>query len=422
MKQKSKAISKFTSIILLISIMLVSCKGGKLSGKYVSDISEAVSNTEVSEEASKADNVFEAVFCGTYGFGNDEYNADMKDTFEFIFNVDGKEELYTVDNGTKDNIGNYAYDIQNILKHGSTYMITVEGKKIVNAEEVIPAISDHEKYSCAVSGIAGEKTVANFLKTALMPVGTSLYVYGGGWNWQDDGASNQAKTIGVSQTWVDFFNSQKETYKYYDEENKSNGYFPFGAWNEYYYAGLDCSGYVGWTVYNTLNTESGKEGYVMSASNIALDFSSRGWGTFSNHMGTSTEELVKRLLPGDIVSISGHVWICLGVCDDTSLVILHSTPSVSRAGTYGGGVQIGAIGDSENCQAYKIADEYMKKYFGKWYERYPVTLKTFEIYLDFTAENTGIFSWETESSTFMSDPEKIRSLSAKQVMQLLFEE
>ncbi len=440
MKHKSKAILRFSAIFLLLLTLLVSFTKGEESKEYVSDFSEAVSNTEVSEavsnteaseavsnteaseEASKADNVFEAVFCGTYGFGKDEYTADMKDTFEFIFKVNGKEELYTLDNGIKNENGTYTYDIQNTLKRGSTYMVTVENQKIVKAEEILPAISDKDKYNCVVSGVAGEKTVTNFLKTALMPVGTALYVYGGGWNWQDDGASVQSKTIGIPQTWVDFFESQKETYKYYDDEDKTNSYYPYGAWNEYYYAGLDCSGYVGWAVYNVVNTESGNEGYVMSASNMALDFANRGWGTFSKDIGSSTEELKKRLLPGDIVSKSGHVWICLGVCDDGSVVILHSTPSYSRADAPGGGVQISAVGDSEECEAYKIADEYMKTYFGKWYERYPVALKNFEEYTDFTSENTGVFSWEIGNEAFMSDPDGIRSMSARQVLQLLFKE
>ena len=66
---------------------------------------------------------------------------------------------------------------------------------------------------------------------------------------------------------------------------------------------------------------------------------------------------------GDIFSMNGHVWICLGKCEDGSLVILHSTPSDSINGQGGGGVQINGVGDSENCQAVKLAEKYMSQYY-----------------------------------------------------------
>ena len=44
--------------------------------------------------------------------------------------------------------------------------------------------------------IPGHRTLRNFLAAALAPVGTTLYVYGGGWTRQDTGASAQAVTKG----------------------------------------------------------------------------------------------------------------------------------------------------------------------------------------------------------------------------------
>ena len=61
-------------------------------------------------------------------------------------------------------------------------------------------------------------------------------------------------------------------------------------------------------------------------------------------------ELAEEFRPGDIFSMNGHVWICLGRCGDGSLVILHSAPGESRTGGKGGGPQLGAVGSSRKCE------------------------------------------------------------------------
>ena len=38
-----------------------------------------------------------------------------------------------------------------------------------------------------------------------------------------------------------------------ETKNPTSSYYPYGEWNQYCYAGADCSGYVGWVIYNTLN-------------------------------------------------------------------------------------------------------------------------------------------------------------------------
>ena len=57
--------------------------------------------------------------------------------------------------------------------------------------------------------------------------------------------------------------------------------------------------------------------------------------------------------------MNGHVCISFGTCDDGSIVITHSTPSKSINGQPGGGIQISAIGPSEDCEAYQLAKKYM---------------------------------------------------------------
>lgn len=100
-------------------------------------------------------------------------------------------------------------------------------------------------------------TVRKFIETALMPVGRTMYVYGGGWNREDTGAGADAVTIGVSPRWEEFFREQGSDYDYTKTRYQIHD-------------GLDCSGFVGWAVYNTLFAESGGEGFVTKASEIAL--------------------------------------------------------------------------------------------------------------------------------------------------------
>ena len=278
----------------------------------------------------------------------------------------------------------------------------VPGSRAVLGETCACLLPSGETTAPPVAGEAGERTLRNFLSNALMPVGRTLYVYGGGWNWQDTGASEFCRSASLPDVWQRFFQSQTGRYNY-KNPSPSESYYPFGGWNEYYYAGLDCSGYVGWAVYRTLNAADGGEGYVCSASRQAAELAARGLG--------SVRQSTADLCPGDIVSISGHVWICLGRCSDGSVVILHSTPSPSRTGEKGGGVQLGAIGGSTACEAYRLADRYLSRYYPAWYERYAPSLKTPGSYLS----ANGVFSWNA-----LSDPDGVKNMQAPEVLRLLF--
>lgn len=67
---------------------------------------------------------------------------------------------------------------------------------------------------------------------------------------------------------------------------------------------------------------------------------------------------------GDIVSISGHVWICLGQCEDGSVVLIHSTPN---AGVQISGTQTrSGNADSEAVQQYMNFFDLEKE---DWYTR-----------------------------------------------------
>jgi CubicO group peptidase (beta-lactamase class C family) len=77
---------------------------------------------------------------------------------------------------------------------------------------------------------------------------------------------------------------------------------------------------VGWAVYNVLETENGHPGYVCKASSMAQTMADRGLGDYI----PTTE--VTQWLPGDILSMKGHVWIAVGMCSDGSVLLLHASP------------------------------------------------------------------------------------------------
>ena len=419
-----------------------------------------------------------AVYLGVKDYGTVE--ADSKPDFVHRFYTNGEEVQYTI--ASSDN----KYAVQNNLQEGYVYDLTIEGGVVTDAaaatadaEGTIASIDDStvtvngaavkysaiyeisnnaagatavaavtdltalvgktakvygdtvyltfiaEPYTAPVSGTPGERTLKNYLQTAMNPVGTALYVYGGSWDWQDVNSSNQALTIGLPQSWIDFFQQQDANYTYKNSADPAHSYYPHNSWNQYYYAGVDCSAYIGWTVYNVMHTESTtndlSDGYVMSAVKMAKTFADKGWGTWTRD--------IKSFKPGDIFSMSGHVWTVLGVCDDGSIVFLHSTPSDSKAGQGGGGVQLSALNpnsdDDKNCEAYKLVTKYMTKYYPEWSERYDAVLRS---YISYATPATGTkyketwsgnFSWNLDG-TGLTDPDGYADMSAAEILADLF--
>lgn len=242
-------------------------------------------------------------------------------------------------------------------------------------------------YVASFRPVPGEKTLKNFLNTALEPVGTTLYVYGGGWNKEDTGAGEEACTIGLDPRWKGFFESQDASYDY----NNYRYYLGYG---------LDCSGYVGWTLYNTVETKNGQPGYVMSSTKMARDFSDRGWGTL-----TEVND-VNDYRAGDIMSTAGHVWICIGQCNDGSVVLLHSSPpGVVLTGT----VTLSGKRDSE---AVKLAATYTKKYFPRWYQRYPDNSRGITYLTEYEQ-----MRWSLDGTGLLTDPHGYASMPPKEILE-----
>ena len=244
----------------------------------------------------------------------------------------------------------------------------------------------------------GLRTIKNLLKTGLMPVGSTMYIYGGGWNEEDTGAGIEAVTIGLSPKWAEFAQKQTSAYNHSAYNYKKDV--------SVIHLGLDCSGYVGWTIYNTFNTENNLEGYVTKSKKLASSLAERGWGTLT------TKGNFNDYKPGDILSSScsdcAHVWICVGQCDDGSVVLLHSSPQgVMLSGTY-------TPKGSSNSQAIALARKYMKEYYPNWYNKYPDISRNAS-YLS----HYDRFRWNLDG--VISDPEALRNMNIDEILEEIFE-
>ena len=387
-----------------------------------------------------APQTFEASYLGVRGYGTVK-RAEVLDPNSAIyrFSVDGREQCYRIDCGAiyADSIpdgerqadkGYFkvlpaedgAYPIQNLLREGETYRLTAEDDTILSCE----ALTRPGTFTPIVTGTPGKHTLKNFLQTGLMPAGNVLYVYGGGWDWQDIGSSEQARSIGVSELWTDAFTRVDAGYCYRDEAHPSETTFPFGEWNQYYYLGLDCSAFVGWTLYNTIYDESlTHPGFVRPACDMAKMLAEDyDFGTWSH---TETE-----LRPGDVVSTAGHVWICVGCCPDGSAVTVESNITPSCTGVWGGGVHLCAVSpkgeNDRTCAACELVSSYMETYYPQWAERYPTTVFDRSKAMSFSDDpaSTGVFHWNiTEdpgTAGGLADPEGLASMDAEAILTELF--
>lgn len=226
-------------------------------------------------------------------------------------------------------------------------------------------------------------SIEELLRISMEPVGSTMYVWGGGWNDEDSEAGASSTQIGLSPQWEVFAKTQDETYdfeEYRFEREK----------------GLDCSGYVGWVIYNTFETENGLQGYVTASTDFAESLANRGWGTFIQNP--------KEFLPGDVVSMEGHVWICLGTCVDGSVLLVHSSPpGVSVCGTQ--------VKEGESSIAIELATQFMTVNFPDWQKKYPNRTVS-SSYL----ENVSVFRWNEST---MLDAGKMQDMSGEEIMEYI---
>ena len=228
-------------------------------------------------------------------------------------------------------------------------------------------------------------SIRKLLNVAVQPLGSTMYIWGGGWNEEDTAAGPSATMIGVNPQWKIYADVQDKNFDYKEHRYEINN-------------GLDCSGYVGWVMYNVLQEKDGQEGYVYKASTMSKIYSELGLGEYI--------EKPTEFLAGDIVSMRKHVWICLGTCEDGSVLLIHSSPpGVTISGT--------PLADGNKSQAQQLAEEYMKKYFSGWYERYPDCSVSNSYISDVT-----VFRW---SDKIMKDLKEYQGYSGEKILQIIFQ-
>ena len=219
------------------------------------------------------------------------------------------------------------------------------------------------------------------LKNAMLPIGQTMYIWGGGWNEEDTGAGVEAVSIGVSPRWKEFADKQSGDYDYNETRYQIHD-------------GLDCTGYIGWMVYNTFNDASGGEGYVSEEPEEI--FLSKGWGSI---VDTNAPK------PGDICSTDTHVWMSLGCCPDGSILIAHASPP----GCYICGT---LLPDGSRSQAVVLAESIMSSNYPEWYRKYPDCSRNYSYITD-----ASVFRWNSDT---LADPNNIRNMSAYEVVEYLF--
>lgn len=231
-------------------------------------------------------------------------------------------------------------------------------------------------------------TIKKLIKTAFIPLGHTMYVYGGGWNEEDTFASIQARTIGESTAWHKFFLTQSSNYNFKKFLHCST-------------LGLDCTGYIGWVIYNLLNTQDNLSGYVFKAKELGYRLEELGLGSVSEASPSLNH------LCGDIFFSPKHchAYISLGECDDKSVLLLHSSPpGVMLSGTP-------APYSSARSQAQKCARRFLQINYPEWYAKFPQTDRGRDYLCDYHR-----FRFY---KVVVPDPDELSSCSATHILSII---
>ena len=78
--------------------------------------------------------------------------------------------------------------------------------------------------------------------------------------------------------------------------------------------------------------------------------------------------------------------------------------------------EVFTVKDGEESTASRLAREYTGRYFPEWYAKYPAVTRSASSYL---SDAVTLFRWSDE---VLSDEEGLSSLSAEELLRVLFEE
>lgn len=250
---------------------------------------------------------------------------------------------------------------------------------------LFPAAKDTKENDGSRSAVQYDLT--DLLENAMQPVGKVMYVWGGGWNKEDTGSGPETKQLGLASTWQSFANMQDASYDVDDHLYEIHN-------------GLDCSGYIGWDLYNTFETENGHEGYVHLSDEIGPALEQKGFG----HVIAANA--IESYETGDLLANQDHIFMVLGQCEDGSLLITHSSPpGVRICGTPT------PAGDP-NSQALALAQKIMSSQFPDWYAKYPDCSCDLSFLSDYDQ-----FRWDADK---LKDENGLRNKSVQEVVSVLF--
>ncbi|MBR7016884.1 MAG: hypothetical protein IKI12_10620, partial [Lachnospiraceae bacterium] len=225
--------------------------------------------------------------------------------------------------------------------------------------------------------VNGKRTLKTFLQNAMVPVGRTLYIWGGGWGGMGNSFTTDTAKIGYLPGWQAFYDANATASYDYKKTRWSYG------------CGLDCSGYVAWAVYNTMYTANNLKDLVIQSTSVAPEYIKWGWAY----------QDMSSYRPGDVVSMSGHVWISLGKCSDGTVLLVHSSPN---------GVQISGTGGKST----QLADKYMKILAPDW----PYATRT----VNYPSQTTSKATWIVNGRGAFTDPDRMQGMSAEEVLRTLF--
>lgn len=287
------------------------------------------------------------------------------------------------DKGTK-----YYFDTSSGVMY--TGIQTVDGVKYEFSSTGVLIGEKQDDPTPSPNGNTGSKTIKNYLAGALQPVGQALYVWGGGWN--------DSTRKGLSSTMTQWYNKWTSNPSGYDYNN----YRDLSTSNRA--KGFDCSGFVGWSAYQVMQSQSGVGyGYTVVSGEIGSYYKGKGWGSIITQSYLSQNGWT--LKPGDIGYNDGHTWIVIGQCSDKSVVIVHSTPQA--------GVQISGTTTptgSYSSEAVALAKKYMSMYSGYSIFNYHPSVGNY-------IRNGNFLRWNGNT---LSDPDGYYNMTADQILYDLF--
>ncbi len=302
----------------------------------------------------------------------------------------GQDDLYWYNASHINNVWTAQVDSLNHKCRSGLYFIHIYAATIDGNMEFLAGSSFRMSRTDSID-------IASVIKNAGKPLGKTLYVWGGGWNAADNGSGETAVNVGLWPEWENYFNRNRQGYSFRPGQS---------AWRrgerQWRFYGLDCSGYLGWTLYNSVHKGRNAAGYVADAGQIASSLTAYGYGTVTACSPSST------FRPGDIISISGHCYLVLGQCSDRSVLLIHSAPN--------GGVQVsGTVNGGSSSQASRLAKSFMQQNYPTWWASFGGEGKqsvSASSYL-----NGRKFSWTANGQ--VGDSAGIQSKSPEQILNYL---